>query len=193
MVDKIKIWELLDKYFRLTGDIVVDDDGTISGARIVSIIRSVSRLPVEFGTVSGWFDGSDIGLTSLKGSPKTVGKFFNCCGNKLTSLEGGPGTVGLNFDCTGNPLKSLKGAPTKIGGSFHLDYHPDLPLLRTLVAEEGVRFGVNSMLKYPYSEKIEDVLLKFGGHGKKSVLQCTKELLTLEKELGIDIRANIKW
>ena len=70
-------------------------------------------------TVGGWFDCSYTELTSLEGAPKIVGKNFYCVKNKLTSLEGAPREVGGDFDCQGNQLTSLKGAPQNIGGDFY--------------------------------------------------------------------------
>ena len=46
---------------------------------------------------------------------------FRCSMNKLTSLEGSPHTVGGDYDCDKNPLKSLKGIPKYIGGKFFID------------------------------------------------------------------------
>ena len=65
---------------------------------------------INFGRVTGYFDCSKLGLTSLKGAPTEVGGNFLCYKNKLTSLEGTPQTVGGNFDCSYNPnLHSLEG------------------------------------------------------------------------------------
>ena len=55
---------------------------------------------------------------TVKGSPHTVGDFFNCEYNKLTSLKGAPHTIGSNFNCEDNKLTSLEGAPFSVGDNF---------------------------------------------------------------------------
>ena len=79
----------------------------------------------------------------MQGAPTSVsGGSFYCYNNKLESLEGAPTSVsGGNFYCSKNKLISLQGVPTSVSGRFVLDYSPDLPLLRTNVAEEGVDFS----------------------------------------------------
>ena len=57
------------------------------------------------------FDLSDVEVTGD----------FSCSKNDLTSLEGSPHTVGGDYDCDKNPLKSLKGIPKYIGGKFFID------------------------------------------------------------------------
>ena len=57
------------------------------------------------GEICRNFDCSGNELTSLEGSPKTVGRDFFCSGNELTSLEGSPKTVGRDFYCYGNKKK----------------------------------------------------------------------------------------
>ena len=60
-------------------------------------------------------------LTSLKGGPHTVDRVFDCSNNKLTNLIGAPKTVHLSFVCDGNDLTSLEGITTFIGGGFYID------------------------------------------------------------------------
>jgi len=84
--------------------------------------------------VTGYFNCSENNLTSLEGSPHTVGTWFNCDGNNLTSLEGSPHTVGGDFDCDRNPLRSLKGIPEYIGGNFYIDI-----LLKQNFTEDYIR------------------------------------------------------
>ena len=74
---------------------------------------------INFGKVTGDFNCSGLGLTSLKGAPQEVGRNFNCTCNKLTSLEGAPKIVGGWFDCPWNKLTSLKGAPQEVGEGFN--------------------------------------------------------------------------
>lgn len=59
-------------------------------------------------------------LTSLEGSPKTVGGDFNFNSTKVTSLIGGPEEVGGNFDGDFTPLVNLVGSPRIVGGMLKL-------------------------------------------------------------------------
>ena len=74
---------------------------------------------INFGKITGYFDCSNLSLTSLKGAPTEVGGSFNCSFNQLTSLEGASKTVGESFYCNGNQLISLKGAPREVVGNFY--------------------------------------------------------------------------
>ena len=195
MVDEKEVLKTLNKYFTFEKvrdiTITIADDGKVSVTGEVRLKRKLSHLPVQFDTVDGGFRCSQAGLQSLHGSPSKVERYFNCSFNKLLSLEGGPDRVGDYFSCGYNPLESLKGAPSYVGKEFYCDYNPSLPLLRTLVAKQGVRF-LNTG-KYPIAEEIQDVLNQFKGQGKRGVPACMVALNNLQKELGIDIRANIKW
>ena len=71
---------------------------------------------INFGKVTGKFDCSELGLTSLKGAPTEVGGWVDCSSNYLTSLEGAPKEVGNDFYCFENQLTSLEGGPQKVGG-----------------------------------------------------------------------------
>jgi hypothetical protein len=117
MVDTDYIDKQLRKYFiiqgphtidQITG--VVDVDGDVS---VGSGITSLPELPVQFGTVNA-FKCRDVGLTSLKGSPHTVGTLFWASGNKLQSLNHGPHTVGTGYWVHNNQLRSLQGAPRSV-------------------------------------------------------------------------------
>ena len=79
---------------------------------------------VRFGNVSGDFDCYSNKLTSLEGSPQSVGRDFYCSRNQLTSLKGAPQSVGKDFDCSGNSLTSLEGAPLSVGGYIECFENP---------------------------------------------------------------------
>jgi hypothetical protein len=81
--------------------------------------KGLTELPLKFRNVTGYFYCYDNKLTSLEGSPQSVGGRFDCGdNNQLTSLEGGPREVGGNFYCGNNHLTSLEGCPQSVGGSF---------------------------------------------------------------------------
>ena len=97
----------------------INDDGSIDVDGSVNInFYDLTELQLKFGVVTLDFYCSDNKLTTLKGSPKSVGRFFNCSANNLTSLEGCPDSVGHDFECDLNKLTDLKGCPKSVGGRF---------------------------------------------------------------------------
>jgi hypothetical protein len=81
--------------------------------------KGLTKLPLKFGEVSGYFDCSNNQLTSLEGAPSRVGGNFTCWNNQLTSLEGAPTRVGGSFNCSYNQLTSLEGAPEVVEKNFY--------------------------------------------------------------------------
>ena len=97
----------------------INSDGSIDvNGNVYLCGNNLTRLPLKFNKVSGYFSCSQNKLTSLEGSPKEVGYDFYCSINKLTSLEGCPKEIGSNFNCSYNQLTTLEGGPTKVGGGF---------------------------------------------------------------------------
>lgn len=89
----------------------INDDGSVDVDGNINLSAwGLKEIPLNFNKVSGsfWIDGNRI--TSLKGSPKTVGVDFVCSSNELTSLEGGPKIVGGFYMCEDNYLTNLKGS-----------------------------------------------------------------------------------
>jgi len=131
------------------GTYTINDDGSIDVEGSVNLSRKkLTKIPFNFGKVSGNFRCYHNQLTSLEGSPNNVGDYFDCSNNKLTtldgvpnnigggfychdnqltSLDGAPNTVGGGFDCTNNQLTTLDGAPNTVGGSFYCYNNPNLP------------------------------------------------------------------
>ena len=97
-----------------------DYDGNLTYRNLNSALaENGNGFTINFSEVTGNFDCSDMGLTSLKGAPQKVGGDFKCSYNKLSSLEGAPHEVGGGFYCYNNKLTSLEGAPKTVGGSFN--------------------------------------------------------------------------
>jgi hypothetical protein len=92
-------------------DSLVDVDGDVYISS-----KSLTKLPLKFGKVTGYFNCSNNQLISLEGAPNSVGGNFHCSDNKLDSLEGAPKSVGGNFDCRSNKLVSLENFPPNIKG-----------------------------------------------------------------------------
>ncbi|NBV29210.1 hypothetical protein EBS02_09395, partial [bacterium] len=91
---------------------LVDVDGTFDCMNQ----KLSSLLEIEFGEVVDAFYCSGNELTSLAGSPQTLGWKFSCRNNLLTDLVGAPQKVGGDFNCNYNQLTSLAGAPQKVEG-----------------------------------------------------------------------------
>ena len=124
--DKIAIG--LQKYLKVFKEIegydiinyTFNDDGSIDVNENVDLShRRLTKLPIKFRNVTGYFDCSNNNLTSLEGCPVTIGGSFYCYYNSLTSLEGCPKTVGDYFYCSYNSLTSLLGSSKMFGGDFN--------------------------------------------------------------------------
>ena len=99
------------KNYTINPDGSIDVDGNVGFNGM-----ELTKLPLKFNKVTGFFWCMDNELTSLEGCPKEVGGDFYCPSNKLTSLEYSPQKVGGSFGCGNNLLTTLKGAPKKVGG-----------------------------------------------------------------------------
>ena len=104
------------KNYTINEDSTIDVDGNVYLRN-----KGLTKLPLKFGKVSGYFDCSFNQLTSLSGAPLSVGGDFYCGDNQLKSLEGSPLSVGGDFYCSFNQLKSLEGSPKSVGRHFYCD------------------------------------------------------------------------
>jgi hypothetical protein len=142
-IDIMSTENILEKIVK--GTYTIQSDGTVDVKGNVNLNKTnLTKLPVKFGRVTGYFSCSDNQLTSLEGAPQSVGNYFYCSNNKLTSLKGAPQSVSggfycndnqLNslegapksvvdiFDCSHNQLTSLEGAPPSVVGSFYCNYN----------------------------------------------------------------------
>jgi len=210
MVDKDFIKGFLRNNYSLGGKVDIHDDGTVDVSGTVTLVTRVKRvLPdgFNFGEVSAFgCVGRD--LETLDGCPKRVLGNFNCSDNKLTSLKGAPEIIWGTLYCHDNPLVSLKGMPKEIRGGIWLNYSPDLPLLRTLIPQDGVDFeNKESYDSYNYetnevynvAESIMDVINnEFRGQGISVFFRAMTRLYDLQEDLkkinpSINIEKNILW
>lgn len=100
-------------------------DGTYSCDGDVDLSGlGLTKLPVRFKKVTGFFYCFNNKLTNLEGAPQVVGGYFDCSFNKLTTLEGAPQKVGKDFNCSRNNLTTLEGAPQKVGGLLYCSQNP---------------------------------------------------------------------
>jgi hypothetical protein len=206
---------IMQKYFEINS-YTITNDGTINctgGCMLKNQTAgggNITHLPIKFGVVGGGFFCGHNDLESLGGSPKRVGKNFLCDYNNLTSLSGAPEHVGGKFVCRANPLISLTGGPKYVGGDydantdtlvslegfpteldgiFHCYYNPHLPLLRTLIAKNGVSILGTNGLSVPKEHPVAHIINQFKGHTnlRHAILDCQKAL----REAGFE--GNAKW
>jgi len=190
---KVTIKQLLNRYFITSGKIDINlEDQTVSCSGTVQLDRSsnsgVTKLPVKFNYIRGNFLVLYSNITSLEGCPLIVGGDFHCSYTKITSLEYGPQQVEGDYYCHNNSLTTLSGIPTVIGGTVLLSYSPSLPLMRALVAK-NIQFNKSNTL----TDNIAEIMNKYAGQGKSAMMKCSSEILTLGKELGVDLRQNARW
>jgi len=102
----IRNWTLKDGLVDVNGDVRLS-------------YENLTRLPLQFGRVTGHFFCDNNQLTTLVGAPQAVVGDFYCNDNELTTLEGGPKEVGGDFLCNYNQLTTLEGAPQAVGGDFY--------------------------------------------------------------------------
>ena len=113
-----EIHELCEKYkiknYTINEDKSVDVDGDVYLRNL-----GLTKFPLKFRNVSGYFYCRYNKLTTLEGAPETVGGNFDCSWNNLTTLEGSPRRVNGSFDCSNNKnLMSLEGISPTIHGYF---------------------------------------------------------------------------
>jgi len=177
---------LLDSYFFVYGHAQIDPHtGHVSvlgvgGHMVLKQSEPISELPVTFDRVEGDFHCNGSMLTTLQGAPVHVGGYFDCSDNQLKDLVGAPTHVGKHFYCMGNPLTQLMGAPDHVGNKFWLDYEPELPMLRTLTARQGVKL-------YRAPGTISEILNTHAGTGKSGAIKCAIELIKA------GFKGNARW
>ena len=123
MITSFKLFESNLEIEKICKNLGIEDfqivDGLVNVLGNVNIsAKKLKKIPVKFGRVEGYFWCHNNQLTSLEGSPQSVGRDFDCYNNQLTHLEGGPRSVGGDFGCSNNQLTSLEGAPRSVGGYF---------------------------------------------------------------------------
>jgi hypothetical protein len=126
-----EVTEICKKYgisnWSINSEGLVDVDGDV-----YLDLKELTKLPLKFGEITiidnyiktGYFSCDSNKLTTLEGSPYTVGGDFYCSNNQLTSLEGCPKSVGRDFYCMNNQITSFEGCPKSIGGDFYCEENP---------------------------------------------------------------------
>lgn len=128
---------------------VINDDLTVDIIGSFYLYKShLVDIPFRFNRVTGVFNCSETGLTTLEGiSPKYVGHNFICSGNKLTTLEGSPEYVGGDFYSSANKLTSLKGITKNIKGCLYISKNELTSLEGCPISIGGDFYCTNNKLK----------------------------------------------
>lgn len=193
MVDTKQIRALLRANFRIMGKVTIDENYKISVTGDVKLKKAGVISPeIQFLEVTGNFECRDNPrIQSLRGAPQIVGSWLICDNNpELTSLEGGPKSVGNWVWLVSNPqLATLDHFPEHIGGRVTVTYTKTLPLLRTLVAKQGVSFaeGHNRRYEMPPPAAVVEILNRYKGQGQSAAVACAAALA----EAGF--KANARW
>lgn len=122
---KIEIIKLCKLYnienYTINDDYSVDVDGSVDIGN-----RKLTKIPIKFGKVTGFFSCVGNMLVDLENSPKWVDKNFMCqyqYNGSLISLKGAPKHVGYRFDCHNNEnLTSLEYMPEYVGYLLDFQY-----------------------------------------------------------------------
>jgi hypothetical protein len=109
----------LRRFFRVKGKVHIRANGVVDVEGNVHLTSELSKMPVQFGQVTGVFICAINKLITLEGCPTHVGDNFDCASNLLTTLAGCPTHVQKNFRCSDNLITSLTHAPTHVPGSFN--------------------------------------------------------------------------
>jgi hypothetical protein len=135
----------------------INPDGSIDVNGDVNLSnKGLTKLPLKFGKVTGYFDCAYNKLTTLDGCPIYVGGNFSCNYNKLITTEGCPIYVGGDFSCRHNQLISLEGCPKEIGGGFDCNENE-------LISLEGCPIEVVDDFTC-FDNPIEDIYELFPNH-----------------------------
>ena len=95
----------------------INEDGSIDVEGNVNLVNMyLTKLPLNFRNVTGYFKCGNNHLTTLEGCPKSVGGVFSCYSNNLTSLKGCPEFVGKSLDCRHNKITTFEHFPISMGG-----------------------------------------------------------------------------
>ena len=107
------------KNYTINEDSTIDVDGNVYLRN-----KGLTKIPLKFGKVSGYFDCSFNKLISLSGAPLSVGRGFYCFNNQLKSLSGISGRISGGIYCYNNQLRDVKGVKDGWLGEFSVVGNP---------------------------------------------------------------------
>jgi len=126
---------------------------------------------LRFGKIEGDFVASNIGITSLDGSPRWIGKEFIVSHNPIKDLNYSPDYIGGNFDFSNCEISSLVGIK-EVGKSL-LCYGNPISVAAIV--------NIHSAMKtknIPYEMALVQIL-----NEKKGLKLSQEEIALLEKDL----------
>ena len=107
IINEQEIHEICKKYrirnYTINSDGSIDVDGDVD-----LLYLNLTKIPIKFNKINGYFDCSYNNLTSLENSPRWTKQSIFCIENSLTSLEGCP-ISDMHYYFIDNPLESLNG------------------------------------------------------------------------------------
>lgn len=160
----LKTREEIENYMERFGGMdnwTINEKGEVDVPGNIKLLRSFfpeGQFPFQFGKISGTFDCSGAGISSLVGAPHTVEGTFDCKSNSLKSLTGAP-RIAAGFDCQRNPLTSLGNIETQIESVFlgpslpefsHIS--PDLSYSLNMLANNELRISAED-----FNSKVQEL------------------------------------
>ena len=98
----------------------INPDGSLNVFQLVDLAnKSLTKIPLDFEYIDGYFYCGYNNLTTLEGCPRFVNGLIAFNSNKLTTLEGCPYYVAKNFYCYDNKLTTLEVCPKEMNGNFY--------------------------------------------------------------------------
>ena len=129
--------------YTINDDGTVDVNGNVDFANLTNGLYGkhlLSKLPLKFGKVTGYFNCGHNKLNSLEGSPNYVGGYFACNNNDLITLEYGPKVVIGDYYCKNNYLINFKGFPEDYEGEIWFNDNPIFEVLIKIPGEKRNKF-----------------------------------------------------
>jgi hypothetical protein len=161
---------------------------------------SLKGFPIQVGGHVS-IDRAAINSTQLQYLPRHIkgSLYINQCVN-LFDLQGAPAQIDDTLDLRVCPIRSLNGFEG-CGNKLVLDYDPNLPLLKSLLAQQGVyllnRGGHTSGPFIIDTNDIMEVINKYAGKGKSAMLNAALDLKKLGKHMNPQMdnpfEHNAKW
>jgi hypothetical protein len=104
-----QLGEVRERELRYADDSVLDEHGSLS---LLDVYKLEAQCPKHVPGGAGIWA---VNLTSLRGSPQTVGAVFTLGGTRIKTLEGGPKKVGALQLIRNRELSNLEGCPEITG------------------------------------------------------------------------------
>jgi len=142
--------------------------------------KNLTRIPVRFRKVTGYFYCQHNHLTTLAGAPAHVGGDFFCFNNLLTTLAGAPGHVGGDFYCSQNHLPLNTKKPKGVKGVFLLGQQK--PATVQAASEAPSVYERLSMVVYSDHDSPSDLHRALGLPCVKSVVEMLPYKYSLHRQ-----------